>query len=409
MSLLLKALKHAERSSDLTLEPMDTPNAKSAAPPSAQAAADLMFAKQAAAERRRLTILLVSLGVVVIGMAVYFYLAIYMPWIFLPRPPGVSTPVAVVNTVPAPLPETSGMQNSAPTPDLTQAPTDMRSRQMPPTASPPSLPATPARTVQTDKAPVLFSKDQTGSLEPELSQKPRVAIVPPIAQSRPPADRESNLRTERAPREKDIQIAANSMSPLGATGILSAYQMLQAGQYEDARRAYEKLAAVEPRNPDILLGLALIAQRQGRNDDAVQLYLRALDVDPKNNFAQANLTSMVARADPAAAEAKFKSLLAQQPAAYLYFGLGNVYAAQGKWPEAQQAYFDAQRLAPDVADYAYNLAIGLEHIHQTRAALDYYARALMLTRVKGGGSFDVSELKARIQRLNNALPAAPAN
>ena len=150
----------------------------------------------------------------------------------------------------------------------------------------------------------------------------------------------------------------------------------------------------------VLLGLALIAQRQGRNDEAVQYYLKALEAEPKNAFAQASLTGMVARVDPQAAETKFKSLIAQQPAAYLYFGLGNVYAAHGRWNEAQGAYFEAQRLEPDSPDYAFNLAVALEHINQPRAALDYYQRAQKLMQNKSA-SFDVAQLKSRIQQLSN--------
>lgn len=398
MSLLLKALKHAERGSELTLEPMDDPTStKASAPPTAQAAADLMFAKQAAAERRRLTLLLVSLGVVVVGLATYFYLAIYMPWIFLPRPisaaaPSASpSPAAVTASIPAPV-------VSAPTP---------------------SAPAAAERPLNTAAAPA--------PTQPKPSTQPAEPVAPPAqlrhSDANPPVRKAPTViaprRDESTPRsnpppqqseplasEQGVRIASGNVS--SNSGVVNAYQLLQAGQIEDARRAYEKQAAIEPRNPDILLGLALIAQRQGRSDDAVQLYLRALDVDPKNTFAQSSLTTMVARADPVAAETKFKSLIAQQPAAYLYFGLGNVYAAQGKWTEAQQAYFDAQRLAPDASDYAYNLAISLEHIHQPRAALDYYARALTLARAKGSANFDVLETKARMQRLNNALAPAAA-
>ena len=149
----------------------------------------------------------------------------------------------------------------------------------------------------------------------------------------------------------------------------------------------------------MLLGLGLIAQRQGRSEDAAQLYLKALDVDSKNAFAQASLSSLIAQADPAAAEGKLKALLAQQPAAFLYFRLGNVYAAQGRWNEAQTAYFEAQRLESDAPDYAFNLAVSLERINQPRVALDYYQRALKLSQSKTA-VFDLAQLKSRIQQLS---------
>ena len=53
-----------------------------------------------------------------------------------------------------------------------------------------------------------------------------------------------------------------------------------------------------------------------------------------------------------------KQLIAREPSAYLYFTLGNIYADQNRWPDAQQAYFQAHHLQPDNPDYAYNLAVG---------------------------------------------------
>ena len=164
---------------------------------------------------------------------------------------------------------------------------------------------------------------------------------------------------------------------------------LQDGRLGKMRGAHMKSCApLEPRNPDVLLGLALIAQRQGRNDEAGSTISRRWKSIP-NAFAQASLTGMVARADPQAAETKSQNRSSrQQPAAYLYFGLGNVHAALGRWNEAQSAYSEAQRanrvqprlcLQPRSEFGAHN---------QPRAALDYYQRALKLAQVKGGAGFD---------------------
>lgn len=360
MSLLLKALKNADRGSALTLEPMAARASDAhTPPPTAQAAAELMFEKHAASEKRRLLILLGSLGAVVVGMGMYFYLAIFMPWVFLPK---LSVPPAVT---PQPVAAAPAQRPIETLPPLTQT------IPAPPSITKPLEPARPA------------------------TQEPVVDAPKPRASSK---QRKEEASLTSATPDTGVKVVGGSAQSSG--GISNAYQLLQDGRLEDARRAYEKLRAVEPRNPDVLLGLALIAQRQGRNDEAVQHYLKALEVDPKNPFAQASLTGMVARADPQAAETKFRSLIAQQPAAYLSFGLGNVYAAHGRWNEAQNAYFDAQRQEPDSPDYAFNLAVSLEHINQPRAALEYYQRAQKLMQTKGA-SFDAAQLKSRIQQLSS--------
>ena len=76
----------------------------------------------------------------------------------------------------------------------------------------------------------------------------------------------------------------------------------------------------------------------------------------------------------------------------LNFTLGNQLAQQGRWAEAQQEYFKAYSAEPDNADFAYNLAVSLDHLRQSRQALDYYQRAIALGE-KRGASFDLSAAK----------------
>jgi tetratricopeptide (TPR) repeat protein len=202
----------------------------------------------------------------------------------------------------------------------------------------------------------------------------------------------------RSDVDGDVHVAP--VAPVASDGVLAAYDFLQAGQYEQARRAYERLRVAQPANPDVVLGLAVVAQNQNRNEEAAQFYLRALELDPRNTFAQAGLVGLISTADPAAAEAKLRQLIRQQPAAYLYSALGNVHAGQGRWSDAQAAYFEAQRLDPESADYAFNLAVSLEHVNQPRSAAEYYQRALRLAQGKPAVHFDPAQARSRLQKLS---------
>ncbi len=183
--------------------------------------------------------------------------------------------------------------------------------------------------------------------------------------------------------------------------LAAAHGLLAAGQLAQARQAYERLRLIRPDHPDVWLGLAVIAQAQGQTGEAARLYARVLELDGHNVYAQAALTTLTARAQPAAAEARLRQLIAQQPAAYLYFELGNLLAAQARWHEAQQAYFEAHRLEPDVADHAFNLAVSLEHLDQPRAAAEYYRRALRLAQQHPATAhFDSARAQERLDKLS---------
>lgn len=180
--------------------------------------------------------------------------------------------------------------------------------------------------------------------------------------------------------------------------LLNAYEAMQLGRLEVAQAHYQRVLQQEPRNLDALLGQAAIESRMGHASEAGRLYLRALEVEPGNLYAQAGFVGLMGSADPVGSEARLKQLLATQPASFLYFALGNLYAGQNRWSEAQQANFQAFHLEPASPDYAFNLAVSLDQLKQPRQALDYYKQALMLSRGKSA-SFDARVLEARISQL----------
>jgi tetratricopeptide (TPR) repeat protein len=92
-------------------------------------------------------------------------------------------------------------------------------------------------------------------------------------------------------------------------------------------------------------------------------------------------------------------MLADNPGAHvLNFTLGNQFAQQGRWAEAQQEYFRAFSAEPDNADFAYNLAVSLDQLRQPKLALEYYQRAIALARARGA-SFNLAAAEARAAQL----------
>jgi len=178
-----------------------------------------------------------------------------------------------------------------------------------------------------------------------------------------------------------------------------AYAAYLSNDLAGARTGYQSVLARDPDNRDVLLGLAGIATRERRLDDAESLYLRILQLDPTDAYAQSGLIAIRSQADPLASESRLKTLIASQPdAAYLHSALGNLYARLARWNEAQQEYFRAFSLDAANADYCYNLAVSLDQMRETQLARSHYERALTLSASRPA-SFDPSQLRARVSEL----------
>ena len=153
------------------------------------------------------------------------------------------------------------------------------------------------------------------------------------------------------------------------------------GDWASARRSYQDAVASDPNSVDAHLGLATLAAREGNRVAAVDHYRRELGLDPRNATALAGLAALADFSRPEALEAQLRADLDRAPdSSALQFTLGNLYSAQGRWTEAQSAYFEAHRLDPASPEIAHNLAVSLDRLGQSRLAATFYRRALETAR-----------------------------
>ncbi|MBK7676879.1 tetratricopeptide repeat protein [Accumulibacter sp.] len=264
-------------------------------------------------------------------------------------------------------------------------------------ATPPMRPTNPS------PAPALAANVAATRVPPTPAPQPLPTSSPePPPSPRAAAPVSSPARGQAAstlPRQEAALFRASNSRAKQDQTLNQAYEAWQANRLDDARRGYDQVLRSDPWNTDALLGLAAIATRQGQAERAQELYLRVLEADPGDVTAQAALISLRGHSETGQSESRLKTLLAGQPdASALHFALGNLYARQGRWTEAQQAYFQAYALEPDNGDYLFNVAVSLDHLRQSKLAAQYYRMALSAAETRRS-AFNTDAAGKRILEL----------
>lgn len=187
--------------------------------------------------------------------------------------------------------------------------------------------------------------------------------------------------------------------------LIRGFEAFQQGNLATAQSEYNRAFQTDPYNTDALHGLAAIAQTRGQVEQAALLYQKILNINPQDAVAQAALVNLRNQTDPTMAEARLKILSRNQPElAAPAFALGNLYAKQNRWQEAQHAYFQAYNTEPNNPDILFNLAVSLEHLRQPGLAAQYYEKALAAMQNQPA-NFNREEAASRLQSLRAAAPS----
>ena len=401
MEILSNDLRPAARSTAapatlaLVEEAPPAPRREARRSPSASPAADSQRAERAAAQKvfeakfkepnPRLPFLIAvgMLALLGVGTGIYF-------WIQLRPAP------SLINTNPGRPANEKAVEVAAEKPAAASAPAQATSP-----AAIPGLPTGAASQPASQAASQSPPQPAAAAATPGPPTAP--AAAPAAAPARPPvstARAGATARAKPAARDGERELSVHRAQPQIHPRVGAGYAAYQAGDLAKARSEYQQVLRDDPANRDALLGLAAIEMRAQRYDLSDAYYRRLLQADPRDAHAQAGMLALRSQQlDPLQVESRLKSLIAgDREANVLYFTLGNQYAQQGRWAEAQQAYFKAFAADPENPDFAFNLAVSLDQLHQPRLALEYYRRALTLAE-KRAANFAAEVARTRVQQL----------
>lgn len=240
-----------------------------------------------------------------------------------------------------------------------------------------------------EKSVELASEDQEPSSQLNLSSSEAAPVE--VAK---PAIKKSGV-------EQDYLVKKTKTSDPVSALLRKAWLSYNRKDYESAGNNYKKVLLREPNNRDAILGISAIAVKNNEYGKARKGYKLLLKLDPRDQVAVAAMSNLENASAALTDESKLKFMLQQQPnAAHLSFALGNYYAKENRWPEAQAEYFKAWQGDSKNADYVYNLAVSLDQLGKTSEALRFYNESLALARNSNIG-FSESDVEKRIRTISD--------
>jgi len=162
--------------------------------------------------------------------------------------------------------------------------------------------------------------------------------------------------------------------------LQKAVQYHQSGQIQQAQDIYNEILKVNPRNPDALHLLGIIAYQQKKYDNGADLINKAIQINPGQSIYHSNLGNVLLdQGKPDEAAACYQKALQINPDyAEAYNNLANALNILGRPDEAINCCKKALQLRSDYAQAHNNLANSLEMQDKLDEAAGHYRKAIQL-------------------------------
>ena len=220
--------------------------------------------------------------------------------------------------------------------------------------------------------------------------------------------------TTKLPVEPDAQSRDLTIDEAIAIAIL----LQKSEQFAEAETLYRWIFDTAPDHPEALHYAGVLAQQQGRSDEAVMLMQRSLVLEPGRADWHSNLgIAYQAQARVDEAIAAFTRAIEFDPEhANAHSNLGVLLRAAERPVEAEQAYRAAIRIAPDHIDAHTNLGVLLTSLRRNEEAVACFCKALTLRpkhpdarKLLALAHSTIGEVDAAIRIFEDWLIEEPAN
>lgn len=183
--------------------------------------------------------------------------------------------------------------------------------------------------------------------------------------------------------------------------MVAAQRALKLGRYSSALELYEQLYKKNPKNRQILMGLAVAQQHSGFRESAIATYEELLTIDPNNTDATVNMLGLLKGQYPSVTYRKLRELWennSQNPGIAAQLGLTS--ASVGNIEDAIRYLGIAASLEPNNPSHYYNMAVVTDQAGAYKDAVDLYEKALELDATYGSSrAIPRSQIYDRLSHL----------
>jgi tetratricopeptide (TPR) repeat protein len=185
----------------------------------------------------------------------------------------------------------------------------------------------------------------------------------------------------------------------------SALQHHRNGRLSEAEQIYRQILAVNPRHPDCLHLLGMIAYQAGDLETAADLIRKAIAIHDTGTSYYVNLgTVLQAQGKLDEAVALYRHALTLKPnLTEIHVNLGNVLLAQGELDESVACFERALALKPDSAEAHNNLGNALQSLGKLDDAMVVFERALSIKPDYAEVHYNMGGVRRAQDKLDEAV------
>ncbi len=159
-----------------------------------------------------------------------------------------------------------------------------------------------------------------------------------------------HIQTLQDPQEKDESRSAEAFSTFDASSLIEkADEEMQKGDYQKALAIYSEANIKAPKDAETLFKMGYVLDKQERDNEAMDYYKEALELDPNNSYIHQAMASIYRKTQEFASARNHlnASLKIDDKNPITYYNYGNLLVDMKHFDEAKEMYKKALELDGD--------------------------------------------------------------